>query len=471
MDPIRTIKLPKGWISLKFENLMAPNKCSIKRGPFGSTVKKAYFVKSGFKVYEQKNAIYDNHKLGNYYINEEKFNELSDFAVKPGDFLVSCSGTIGKITQLPDEAERGIINQALLKLSLDKSLILSKYFLYYFRSHIFQKRILKETRGSAIKNITSVKDIKSILISLPPLNEQNLIVEKIEELFSKLDAGTAALERIRVKIKNYRQAVLKHAFAGKLTEKWREKNKNQLVTALNLLKNSNKITNLEVYNYSLYDLPNKWFWAKIDDVSEVVRGASPRPAGHPKYFGGKIPWITVREITKDSNVFLYSVSNFLTTEGKKKSRYIESGTFLLTNSGATLGVPKISSIGGCINDGSVAIIGLNNTLKLYLYYFLLGQTKNLRRINQGAAQPNLNTGIVRKIVFPLPPVKEQEKIVEEIERRFENADRVEQVVKKCLKKAEAVRQSILKKAFSGKLVPQNPADESAEKLLKKIQQR
>ena len=109
-------ELPKGWTFVRFVNLVNfTKKYPIKRGPFGSAIKKDFFVPKGnntYKVYEQKNAIYNNHKLGEYYINEKKFNELKAFEVDPGDIIISCSGTIGKVGYLPENNERGIINQA-----------------------------------------------------------------------------------------------------------------------------------------------------------------------------------------------------------------------------------------------------------------------------------------------------------------------------------------------------------------------
>jgi type I restriction enzyme S subunit len=102
-----------------------------------------------------------------------------------------------------------------------------------------------------------------------------------------------------------------------------------------------------------------WVWATLDQVSVVVRGASPRPAGDPKYFGGSIPWITVGPLTADEQPYLRAVPETVTEEGRERSRYIEAGTLLLTNSGATLGVPKITLIGGCINDGVAALLDVD----------------------------------------------------------------------------------------------------------------
>ena len=110
-------ELPEGWEYVKLTDIVGKEKTSIKRGPFGSALKKAFFVDSGYKVYEQKNAIKDDFSLGEYYITEEKFNELKGFEVKGGDIIISCSGTIGKISVAPMNIKQGIINQALLKLT------------------------------------------------------------------------------------------------------------------------------------------------------------------------------------------------------------------------------------------------------------------------------------------------------------------------------------------------------------------
>lgn len=218
-------------------------------------------------------------------------------------------------------------------------------------------------------------------------------------------------------------------------------------------------------------LPSTWVYSYLENLGEVVRGASPRPAGSPKYFGRNIPWITVAELTKDDNVYLERVSSVVTEEGKKNSRFIEKGTLMLTNSGATLGVPKITKIDGCFNDGSVAILSIPLMSQLYIYYFLKGQTESLRKINQGAAQPNLNTTIVKKIMVPIPPVKEQREIVRRVDELFNVADKVEERYKKAKTQVDNLQQSILAKAFRGELVPQNPNDEPAKVLLERIKRQ
>ena len=219
---------------------------------------------------------------------------------------------------------------------------------------------------------------------------------------------------------------------------------------------------------NLPELPEGWCWTNVDQLSIVVRGASPRPAGDPRFFGGSIPWITVGDLTSEKTPYLRQVPASLTEEGASASRLIPEDTLLLTNSGATLGVPRISLISGCINDGSVALLHVGYPLKLYLYYYLSTLTKALRLINQGAAQPNLNTGIVRALNVPLPPTEEQQRITYLLEEKLGSIGYQGSNVLRGLRRCSSLRQSILKWAFEGKLVVQDPNDEPASMLLERI---
>ena len=200
---------------------------------------------------------------------------------------------------------------------------------------------------------------------------------------------------------------------------------------------------------SLEFVPDGWAVASLDQLSTVVRGGSPRPAGDPRYFGGSVPWITVGSITADETDYLRHANGGLTEEGKERSRFIEEHTLLLTNSGATLGVPKISLISGCINDGVAALLDVEYPLKHYLVHYLRTRTDALRQVNQGAAQPNLNTTIIKAIVVPLPPVTEQARILAEVDRHLSIIREVEAEVDTNLKRAQALRQATLQRAFLG----------------------
>lgn len=172
-----------------------------KRGPFGGSLKKEIFVTSGYKVYEQKHAINNNLEIGEYYITKEKYNEMIDFAIKPGDFIISCSGTMGKIAIVPDNAKKGIINQALLKLTPKKNMILPMFLKLILENESIQNKYFRNTQGAAIQNVSSVKVLKTIKIPLPLLDVQKQIINQIEEEQKAIEHNKKLIEIFENKIK------------------------------------------------------------------------------------------------------------------------------------------------------------------------------------------------------------------------------------------------------------------------------
>jgi type I restriction enzyme S subunit len=203
-------EIPEHWAWCRLGDLG-----SFRRGPFGSALTKGIFVKTGYKVYEQKNAIYDNHTLGEYYITSEKFKELKGFVVKPNDLIVSCSGaTLGRIAEIPEGAEEGIINQALMRMTLFQSGITNSFFIRLFRSPYMQKKIFDKAWGSAIPNMVGLVEIKKILIPLPPLHDQEQIVAKLEELMAYCDGLEQSIKESQGYNEMLLQQVLREALQG-----------------------------------------------------------------------------------------------------------------------------------------------------------------------------------------------------------------------------------------------------------------
>jgi type I restriction enzyme S subunit len=179
--------LPLGWAIAYIPEVVSYDKYAIKRGPFGSALKKAYFVAEGIKIYEQQHAIRDDFSLGEYYITEDKFKELSAFEVKPNDLIISCSGTVGKVAIAPEWMKKGIINQALLKISLNESTLTNAYFKILFPAFYMQTETLSDLQGTAQKNMVSVDTLKKEPFPLPSLAEQHRIVAKVDELMALCD--------------------------------------------------------------------------------------------------------------------------------------------------------------------------------------------------------------------------------------------------------------------------------------------
>lgn len=176
--------IPESWRWVRFAEFG-----SYKKGPFGSALTKSMFVPKGkdtIKVYEQKNAIQKDATLGEYYITKEYYEKsMTGFEVHSGDVIVSCAGTIGETFIMPDNIEKGIINQALMRMQLMPS-VYKPYFLLFF-DVVLKKNAIKSSKGSAIKNIPPFDELKAYLVPLPPLAEQHRIVAKIEELLPYCD--------------------------------------------------------------------------------------------------------------------------------------------------------------------------------------------------------------------------------------------------------------------------------------------
>ena len=176
---------PMGWERVTLNDVCS----SIVRGPFGSALKKEFFVEpdeTTYKVYEQKHAIQKSASIGTYYITEEKYQELKRFECLPGDILMSCSGTMGELYQLPDGCEKGVINQALCKFTLNER-ILPICFLVYMKQTIGNL----ETKGSGIQNIAAVSYVKQMSINLPPMNVQ----KEFEDFVHQVDKSKVAVQK------------------------------------------------------------------------------------------------------------------------------------------------------------------------------------------------------------------------------------------------------------------------------------
>jgi len=187
--------------------------CLFVRGPFLGSLKKEIFKDQGYAVYEQQHAIGDNFTDIRYFIADEKFNEMKRFELNSGDLIMSCSGTMGKIAIVPPGIKKGIINQALLKLTPNKNL--SRVFLKYWReSKSFQNSLKLFSQGAAIQNVASVKILKEIKIPLPSMNIQNQfasIVEKIESIKQKQSKATEEINTLF-------DALMQKAFKGELVD-------------------------------------------------------------------------------------------------------------------------------------------------------------------------------------------------------------------------------------------------------------
>jgi Restriction endonuclease S subunits len=384
----------------------------------------------------------------------------------------------------------------------------SKFINYFFDFFYASGEIVNYQGGS--NNLRNLKfaEFSKIKIPLPPFNEQHRIVSKIEELFSDLDNGIANLKLAQMQLKAYRQALLKSAFEGKLTEQWRKENnpepaekllerikeerKKRYEQELKEWKEAakawekngkNAVKPFKPENPKHYDLsnsdtgkytniPETWSFTKIANISKVKTGITPLKSKTEYYRNGKIPWVTSGAL---NDWIVTKPSNFVTEKAIEETslKIYPKNTLLvaLYGEGKTRGKCSELAFESTTNQAIAAIIqkGIEEKLRSFLKFFLLMNYIELRELAVGGAQPNLSLGIIENTILPVASESELNIITDILNLQFSIIENLESTINNSIRKSEYLRQSILKKAFEGKLVEQDPNDEPATQLLKRIQ--
>jgi type I restriction enzyme S subunit len=199
-------------------------------------------------------------------------------------------------------------------------------------------------------------------------------------------------------------------------------------------------------------IPNDWNVKTIADISNPVRGGSPRPAGDSKYFNGDfIPWLTVASLTNIpiSQIYVNETDGFLTELGSTHSRILEKETLIIANSGATLGVAKLLGVKCCANDGIAALLDFDkNTDKFYVVSFINSKIKYLREVvATGNGQPNLNTELIGNLKIPLPPTKSEQTA---IATALSDVDALINSLEKLIEKKRNIKQGVMQELLKPK---------------------
>jgi len=414
-------------------------------------------------------------------VNNEQFIRAFDVVVAMSS---GSRDLVGKASQANRDFEGGFgAFCGLVRIipELDR-----KFVGFFFQSPSYRSQVSRLSSGVNINNLRR-SHIESMSIPLAPLPEQHRAVAKIEELYTKLDAGVEALNKIKAQVKRYRQAVLKHAFEGKLTAEWRQAHQHELELASALLEHikherqkaaKSKYKELPPVDTSdLPELPEGWVWSNFEELKKAERnsikagpfGSSLKKESYTSH-GYKI--YGQEQVIRQNPAY----GNYYVGEEKYmelKSCAVKPGDILISlvgTIGKVLILPEDSEP-GIINPRLVKLsleerLVDNKYMKAYMESSAVRNFFTLA--SHGETMEILNLGILRTLPIPVPPLTEQQRIIEEIERRFSVADEIEKTVDHSLKQAERLRQSILKRAFGGKLVSQDPNDESAEKLLERV---
>ena len=352
-------------------------------------------------------------------ITKEAIDKSSAKIFPKGTLLIALYGaTVGRLAFLGIDAAT---NQAVAAIFTPDNLL--NKFLYWFLFS-YREQLLKQRIGGAQPNI-SQGTLKNILIPLPSLPEQKKIVEKIEELFSGLDNGVASLKKAKEQIRLYRQSVLASAFNGKL------------------------IGNGNIDEKT--GLPKDWEDLTVKDICEKIVGGGTPSTKVDKYWHGTIDWITSADI--------YGIKDIrprkkITEEAIKYSatNKIPKGAIVVVTR-VGLGKVAIAPNELCFSQDSQGLILKKELVtEIFTLWFLSKATEEFKYKSRGTTINGVTKKQLAELRFLLPPLKQQTQIVEEIEKRFLEADNLEKAIDESLEKSEALRQSILKQAFEGRLI-------------------
>ena len=336
--------------------------------------------------------------------------------------LVTCIGNLGRTGFVKNEST---FNQQINAI-LENSEIIGKYIFYQAQSPFFKKQLEKLATGTTV-SIVNKTNFETIEIPIPPLSTQHLIVAKIEELFSELDKGIEDLKLAQQQLKTYRQSVLKWAFEGKLT-------------------------NAKVKEG---ELPKGWIVIRLGDVANSV---DPQPSHRtPPIVQGGIPYVSIKDFNSELDIIDFSRARRVSENilAEHVNRYtLEIGDFVIGKIG-TIGKPvRIVLPQNYTLSANVVLIQPRKINPTFLYYYF--QSSKIQKAFTAGIKATTQAAFgiqkVRELQVQMPIENEQFLIVQEIESRLSVADKMEESITQSLQQAEALRQSILKKAFEGKLV-------------------
>jgi len=507
---VSDLNLPLGWV----ETTLGSALISVVGGGTPSRKIPAYFDGSipWFTVKDMK-ALKPNDS--EEHISEAAIADSATNLIPANTLIVATRIALGRAIR-PTVA--CAINQDLKALVLGGG-INSDFLLHWIGAN---ERVIQDLGSGTTVSGIRLETLHGLPLLLPPSAEQTRIVEKLEELLSDLDAGVTELKAAKKKLAQYRQSLLKAAVEGALTAEWRKNRKvvrpepvegpssvhastssartDESESGAQLLERilQERRTRWEAKQTlkfaeqgktppkgwqdkypepvrpdpsELPELPEGWDWATIDQIAQVGTGVTPLRSKSAYFNEGTVPWVTSGALNSET----VSSATELVTELALKECRLEiypAGSLLVAmyGEGKTRGKCSELLIPATINQAIAAIVlePEAQSSKAYLKVFLLDSYERMRAQASGGVQPNLNLQIVKSIALPLPPNGEQSEITQLLDGQFDQISQQQIAVELSLKQSAAQRKNILKAAFSGQLVPQDPNDEPASALLERI---
>lgn len=356
------------------------------------------------------------------------------YKINKDDILIARMGSVGE-NGLATHNIDGVFASYLIRIVPRSN---AKYVCNFLQTNLYWGQISEKAQGTTRLNVNA-NVLKNLIIPLPPLAEQQRIVDRIESMFSKLDEAKEKAQAVVDSFETRKAAILHKAFTGELTAKWREEHGVGM---------------------------ESWEKFKFNELGTLERGRSKhRPRNDPKLFGGKYPFIQTGDVAR-SGMYITEHTQTLSELGAEQSKLFPKGTLCITIA-ANIGDVSILTYDCCFPDSVVGFTPNERTLSEYIYYLMSTLQREIEVNAPATAQKNINLRILNDLLLDIPSVAEQTQIVNQVEYLFFQEQHTKETAEIVLNQIDLMKKSILARAFRGELGTNDPSEESAVELLKR----
>ena len=392
------------WNSVELRDLLGGK--GYIRGPFGSALRRNEMQNTGIPVYEQKNAIYNSREF-RYFIDEEKFNTLKRFQVQTSDLIISCSGTVGKVSIIGENDPKGIISQALLILRPDTAKVIEKYLFYFLNSKLGYKLITQVSHGSVQVNIAKRNVVEGIKVPLPPVVEQ----ESIVEVLSSLDDKIELLQKQNETLEALAQTLFRQWFIEEADDSWEE--------------------------------------VEISKELTITIGKTP-PRKESHWFSNTegIPWLSIKDMGQQG-IYINNTTEYLTKEAVDTHNVkVVPAESVLMSFKLTVGRVAINHQDMVTNEAIAHFYGFEQSRLTNYYVYLFLKQFNFRSLGSTSSIAQaVNSKTVKSIKIPVPHSELMAEFTKTVEGLFEkiklNTAQIQTI--------EQTRDTLLPKLMSGQV--------------------
>ena len=425
--------IPNSWRVVPIKYVLEQSANGIKIGPFGSTLTGKVSPANQIKVYGQWNVIGKDFSAGKNYVSEDTYQELESYWIHPNDILISMMGTVGKCAIIPKGVAKGIMDSHIVKVRLDETIILPQFFYYVYDkdgSNVVISQIQRDRRGSIMDGLNSTL-IKSFIIPLPPLSEQQDIVSFLDEKVNMIDATIAEKEQMLKDLKNYRSAIISEAVTKGLDKNVEMKDSG--VECIGMI-------------------PKHWNINKLKFFADISTGTTPSTDNEEYWKEPTENWYTPSDFCEE-NVHLETSSRKVSTTAFQESacRVFKKDVVLVVGIGATLGKIGISSVECSANQQINAIEFYDNVYPLFGAYYLSSLKEVMKSLASAATLAIMNQSVTGSIPFVCPTLDEQKEIADYLEKKTKSIGSLLNQIEVQIDELKSYKSALITEAVTGKI--------------------